>query len=148
MIKPAVVVTTKQLHQFVSKRHEDNMLFYEYEIVDKAKETKWVKREAKNKGLCLFSGWLFIFIGNAVLIAITCTICAILLFINSAASNNVTVTTNGNTYGNTCVAGSNDCDSSHYLVCTTGTCTCYSNRVWDGTDCACSANQYWDGVAW
>lgn len=144
MINPAVPVNSQQIHQLISKTNEKDMLFYEYEIVDKVKETKWAKKEARKYGLCLCSRWLFLLVGNAVLIAITCAICAILLYVNTP--NDVTV--KPLTYSNTCVTGSSNCDSLRYLVCTTGTCTCYSNRVWNGTDCACLTNQYWDGLAW
>lgn len=137
-------VNSEQIHQLISNTNEKDMLFYEYEIVDKDKEAKWASKQARKHGLCLCSRWLFLIIGNAILIALTCSTCAILLYVNTP----VGLTVKPLTYSETCVVGTTSCDSLRYLVCTSGTCVCDSNRSWNGTDCTCTATQYWDGLAW
>ena len=59
------------------------MIFLEYEIVDREKEQKWARKQARKYGLCLYSRWLFMLIGNLVLISLICSISAIIIFVNS-----------------------------------------------------------------
>lgn len=137
-------INSKQIHDIITNSDETDMLFYEYEIVDRDKEEKWARKQARRYGLCLCSRWLFMFIGNAILIALTCSTCAILIYVNTP--NDLTV--KPLTFGQSCVTGSSNCDWLRYLVCSSELCSCFSNRVWNGTDCACTTDQYWDGLAW
>ena len=84
-----VPVNTTQIHSLISNTDEKDMIFYEYEIVNKDKEKKWGKKQARKYGLCLCSRWLFLLVGNAILVALICAICAILLYVNT--TNDVTV---------------------------------------------------------
>lgn len=137
-------INSQQIHEVITNSDETDMLFYEYEIVDKDKEEKWARKQARRHGLCLCSRWLFMFIGNAILIALTCSTCSILIYVNTP--NDLTV--KPLTYGQSCVTGSSNCDWLRFLVCTNQVCSCFSNRFWNGTDCACTTDQYWDGLAW
>ncbi len=140
---PSVPVNSQQIHNMIANSNDKDMIFYEYEIVDKDKEAKWANRQARKYGLCLCSRWLFMMLGNGILIAITCAVCAILLYVNTP--NDLTI--KPLTYGETCETGSTNCDKLRNLVCTSEKCQCYSNYVWNGTDCACTTDQYWDGLA-
>lgn len=140
----ALPVNSQQIHDLISSTNEKDMLFYEYEIVDKDKEAKWASKQARKYGMCLCSRWLFMIIGNAILIALTCSTCAILIYVNTP----VGITVKPLSYGDSCVVGSNACDSVRLLSCSNSICDCTSGRTWNGTDCACATNKYWDGLAW
>lgn len=144
VVNESIPVNSQQIQNLISNSNEKDMLFYEYEIVDKDKEAKWARKQARRYGLCLCSRWIFMFIGNAILIALTCSTCGILIYVNTPLD----VPVKPLTYGQSCVTGSSNCDWLRYLVCSSEVCSCYSNRVWNGTDCACSSSQYWDGLAW
>lgn len=142
--EPSGPINSQQIQQLISNSNEKDMLFYEYEIVDKDKEARWANKEARKYGLCLCSRWLFLMLGNLILVLLTCSTCAILLYVNTPNDETVQPLT----YGQSCTTNSNNCDSLRYLVCSSSVCSCYSNRVWNGTDCACSSGYYWDGLAW
>ena len=128
--KPTVPapVNSQQIQQLITNTNEKDMLFYEYEIVDKEKEEKWARREARKYGLCLCSRWLFLLLGNTVLVALVCAICGILLYVNTPIDETVQPLP----YGASCTTGSNNCDSVRYLSCVSNTCTCAGSRIWNG----------------
>jgi hypothetical protein len=133
-----------KLQNMVKNTNQKDTLFYEYEIVDKKKESKLARKQARYYGLCLCTRWFFLLAGNAILISIICSICAILLYVNTSIGS----TTKPLTYGQSCINGSTSCDALKGLTCVSSLCLCYSNKVWNGTDCVCQTNQYWDGLAW
>ena len=141
---PSLPVNSNQIQSLIANTNEKDMIFYEYEIIDKKKENTWAKKQARKYGICLFSRWLFMIVGNLIIVGLTCAICAILLYVNTPYD----LTIKPLTFSETCVTGSANCDTLRSLVCTTGTCSCLSNMAWNGTDCACTTNQYWDGLAW
>ena len=84
LIRPSSApLNSDAIHSFIANTGDKDMIFYEYEIVDREKEQKWARKQARKYGLCLCSRWLFLLIGNVILIALICSICAILLFVNS-----------------------------------------------------------------
>jgi hypothetical protein len=76
-------VNSEAIHEFITDTVDKDMIFLEYEIVDREKEQKWARKQARKYGLCLCSRWLFMFIGNLVLISLICSISAIIIFVNS-----------------------------------------------------------------
>lgn len=136
-------INKQQINTLVANSDNQDMIFYEYEIVNKKKERQWGMKQARKYGLCLCSRWLFLLIGNAILVTLICGVCAILLYVNEP----VDVTIKPLDYNVFCSTGTNNCDTIRNLVCTSNVCSCYSNYVWNGTDCACTANMYWDGLA-
>ncbi len=130
-------VNSQQIQNLITNTNEKDMLFYEYEIVDKEKEEKWARSEARKYGLCLCSRWLFLLLGNTVLVALVCAICGILLYVNTPIDETVQPLP----YGAYCTAGSNNCDSVRYLSCVSNVCTCSGNRIWNGNTLTILAKQ-------
>lgn len=145
-VNPSVVVPVnrQRIQHVIEKTGDKDSILYEYELVDKDKEAKLARRIANKRGLCLCARWIFLLLGNTILVALTCSICAILLYVNTQDL----VTNKPLTYGQSCTTGSDECDAVRYLVCTSGTCVCPTGVSWNGTDCTCGTNQYWDGQSW
>jgi len=140
---PGNPLKSKNIQNIILNTEDKDMIFYEYEIVDRRAEEKWARKQARKYGLCLFTRWLFMLFGNLVLIILICSTTAIILYVNTPTD----LTYQPLSYGRSCSNGSNSCDSVRNLVCTSNVCSCYSNYVWNGTDCACGSQQYWDGLA-
>lgn len=133
-----------QLQDLASNTNKKDTVFYEYEIVNKKKENQLARKQARYYGLCLCTRWFFLLAGNAILIAIICSICAILLYVNTP----VGFTAKPLTYGQSCISGSTTCDTVAGLTCNTSSvCDCYGNQYWNGTDCVCPSNSTFDGLA-
>jgi len=98
---PANPLKSKDIHKMILNTDEKDMVFYEYEIVDRRAEEKWAKKQARKYGLCIFSRWLFMLFGNLVLIILICSICAILLYVNTPTD----LTYQPLTYGRSCSTG-------------------------------------------
>ena len=94
-------INSEAIHQLITNANDKDMIFYEYEIVDREKEQKWARKQARKYGLCLCSRWLFLLVGNAILVALICAICAILLYVNTP----IDLTYQPLSYGRSCSTG-------------------------------------------
>ena len=104
LIRPSSApLNSEAISAFITETNDKDMIFYEYEIVDREKEQKWARKEARKYGLCLCSRWLFMLIGNFVLVSIICSICAIILFVNSPND----LTYQPLSFGRSCSTGKN-----------------------------------------
>jgi len=97
----SVPMNSEAIHDFIANTGDKDMLFYEYEIVDREKEQKWARKQARKYGLCLCSRWLFLMIGNLVLVTLICSISAIIIFVNSPDD----LTYQPLSYGRSCSTG-------------------------------------------
>ena len=84
---------------------EKDMIFYEYEIVDRRAEEKWARKQARRYGLCIFSRWVFMLFGNLVLIILICGTSAIILYVNTPTD----LTYQPLSYGRSCSTGFLNC---------------------------------------
>lgn len=142
---PSRLLKNPQLSQIISQSSAtQDVVFLECEVVDEKAEKKWADEKLRNKGLCVCQRWVCMVIGNLLIIAITCGLIGLLVYLNSIT----TISKQPLSYLQSCTAGSSDCDTIADLKCPSGTCVCNSNKVWNGTDCVCSTNQYWDGYNW
>jgi hypothetical protein len=133
-----------QIQNMVAQSNDQDILFYEYEIVDKKKENAFVNEKMRSKGLCMCQRWVCMLIGNLIIIAIICGLIGLLVYLNTSTDT----TKQPKTYLDTCTTGSSDCNTVADLKCPNGTCLCNSNKLWNGTDCVCSYDWYWDGYNW
>jgi hypothetical protein len=99
--QPSTPVNSDAIHELINETHENDMIFYEYEIVDREKEQKWARKQARKYGLCLCSRWLFLLVGNAILVALICSISAIILYVNTP----IDLTYQPLSYGRSCSTG-------------------------------------------
>lgn len=137
-------VNTEQAHDIIKNTNDRDMLFYEYEIVDKEVEAKMGRKVARKFGYCMCSRWLFFLIGNFVIVALICALCGILIYVNTPTGS----TLKPLTYLEVCTSGSDNCDPLRHLLCTSSLCQCQTNMVWNGTDCSCNSTLYFDGYTW
>ena len=135
-----------QISRLINTSKDRDMVFYEYEIVDKEQELKAGSRLATRFGYCMCRRWLFLLVGNAILVGLIMAICGILLYVNTV--QNVPVKPLG--YLSICTPLSSNCDSLRHLECSSsGLCVCQTNMFWNGTDCDCVfSSQYFDGLTW
>ena len=94
-------INSEAIHQLISNTNDKDMIFYEYEIVDREKEQKWARKQARKYGLCLCSRWLFLLVGNAILVTLICSICAIIIYVNTP----IDLTYQPLSYGRSCSTG-------------------------------------------
>ncbi len=133
-----------QIQTIASQSKNQDIIFYEYEIVDKKAEDKYIKETIRGKGLCLCKRWHCILVGNLTIITFVCAILGLLVYMNTS----ITSTSKPLSYWDTCTIGSSNCDKLADLKCPNGTCLCSSTKNWNGTDCVCPTNQYYDGYDW
>jgi hypothetical protein len=139
-----VPINTPQISKLLANSSENEMVFYEYEIVDKDKEEMLGSVLASRYGYCLCRRWLFLLIGNFILISLISAICAILLYVNQPIDINLKPLT----FNEVCTTGSANCDSLRNLECKNNVCVCKTNTVWNGTDCSCQNTEFFDGTVW
>ena len=134
------------IQNIASHSTQQEMIYYEYEVVDKKKEEEVLQKQIRSKGICLCQRWICMLIGNLVILIFIISLLGLLLYIDSPAN----VPTQPLTFGQSCTIGSTNCESYASLYCPNGTCVCSSNLVWNTSlaDCACPYNQYWDGYEW
>ena len=97
----AAPMNSEAIHELITNTEDKDMLFFEYEIVDREKEQKWARKQARKYGLCLCSRWLFLLIGNLILVSLICSISAIIIFVNSPND----LTYQPLSYGRSCSTG-------------------------------------------
>jgi hypothetical protein len=143
---PSLPVNTQQVQEIIKNSNEKDLVFYEYEIVNKDAEERLGGRIARQFGYCLCRRWLFILIGNMILVGLTISTCGILLYVNTVVDDPGPKPLG---YLVSCTSGTNNCDSVARLQCSGSQCVCQTNMIWNGTDCDCvTLTQYFDGQVW
>lgn len=127
----------------VQNGQSTDVLFYEYEIVDKKKESKFISEQLRKKGYCICSRWIFVVAGNIIILLIIAGLLGLLMYLNTPADP----TKAPLSYNEACVSGSTSCNTIANLQCLDSKCACLSNMVYNGTDCICNTStSYWDGA--
>ena len=102
---PAHPLKSHHIQKMILNTEEKDMIFYEYEIVDRRAEEKWARKQARRYGLCIFSRWVFMLFGNLVLIILICGTSAIILYVNTPTD----LTYQPLSYGRSCSTGFLNC---------------------------------------
>ncbi len=141
----SIPVNTPQVQNIIKNSSEKDVVVYEYEIVNKDAEERAGSKLARHFGYCMCRRWLFLLIGNCILIGLIMSTCGILLYVNTIVDD----TLEPLTYLSACTSGSRNCDPLRHLECISGQCVCETNMIWNGTDCDCVTDtQYFDGLTW
>jgi hypothetical protein len=102
---PAHPLKSHHIQEMILNTEERDMIFYEYEVVDRRAEEKWARKQARRYGLCIFSRWVFMLFGNLILIILICGTSAIILYVNTPTD----LTYQPLSYGRSCSTGFLNC---------------------------------------
>lgn len=97
-------------------KQDQELIFYEYDIVDKKGEEKYLTDQLRNKGLCICSRWLFVLLGNLFILLIVGGIIGLLYYVN-LPPDPIKAPLG---FNETCVNGSTSCNTVANLQCLNG----------------------------
>jgi hypothetical protein len=97
--------------------HQDGeLIFYEYDIVDKKGEEQYLTEQLRNKGLCICSRWIFVLLGNLFILLLVGGIIGLLYYVN-LPPDPVKAPLE---FNETCITGRTSCNTVANLQCING----------------------------